>query len=111
MSTLALWVLLTITGTSALAQAASSQPPGESTTQVCTLTVSGMTCAGCEAAVRMAARSVRGVTDATVSYSKGQAEVRYDPSKTTPRAIARAITERTGFRAEQAETTSKKKRE
>jgi copper chaperone CopZ len=69
-------------------------------TQVCTLKVSGMTCAGCEAAVRIAARTVDGVTDVKVSYAKGNAEVTYDPSKTTPVAIAKVITDRSGFKAE-----------
>jgi copper chaperone len=67
----------------------------------CTLKVSGMTCAGCEVAVRLAARSVDGVQDVTVSYAKGKAEVTYDPAKTSPAAIATAITKKSGFTAEQ----------
>ena len=67
--------------------------------QVCTLKVSGMTCAGCEASVRMAARSVDGVTDVKASYAKGNAEVTFDPSKTTPAAIAAVITKKSGFKA------------
>lgn len=69
-------------------------------TQTCTLKVSGMTCAGCEAAVRMAARSVEGVSGAKASYAKGSAEVTFDPGKTTPEAIARVITQKSGFKAE-----------
>lgn len=69
-------------------------------TQTCTLKVSGMTCAGCEAAVRMAARSVKGVTEAKASYAKGNAEVTYDASKTSPEAIAKVITDKSGFKAE-----------
>jgi cation transport ATPase len=45
-----------------------------------------MTCAGCEAAVRIAARGVDGVTDVQVSHTKGSAEVTFDPSKTNPDA-------------------------
>jgi copper chaperone CopZ len=71
-------------------------------TRVCTLRVSGMTCAGCEAAVRMAARGVDGVTGVKVSYVKARAEVTYDPAKTTPAAIAKAITDSSGFTAEPA---------
>src|SRR5215212_8665756 len=67
----------------------------------CTLKVSGMTCAGCEVAVRLAARRVDGVRDVTVSYAKGKAEVTYDPAKTSPAAIAAAITKKSGFTAEQ----------
>ena len=38
--------------------AAEDQSPTKPATQVCVLKVSGMTCAGCEAAVKIAARSV-----------------------------------------------------
>ncbi|HXH07998.1 MAG TPA: heavy-metal-associated domain-containing protein [Vicinamibacterales bacterium] len=65
----------------------------------CTLQVSGMTCGGCAAAVRSAAKKVEGVLEATVSHEKGTAEITYDPSKTTPEAIAKAITHKTGFTA------------
>jgi mercuric ion binding protein len=80
--------------------APAQQAQNAPSTQVCTLKVSGMTCAGCEAAVRIAARSVDGVKDAKVSYAKGEAEVVFDPARTTPDAIARAITEKSGFTAE-----------
>jgi copper chaperone len=69
-------------------------------TKVCTLKVTGMTCAGCEAAVKIAAKKVEGVTDVTVSYDKAAAQVTYDPAKTTPEAIAKAIREKTGYKAE-----------
>jgi copper chaperone CopZ len=77
-------------------------------TQTCTLKVSGMTCAGCEAAVRMAARSVEGVKAVTVSYAKGNAEVTYDPATTTADAIAKVITEKSGFKAALAQPAGKK---
>lgn len=76
-------------------------------TRMCTLKVSGMTCAGCEAAVRIAARSVEGVTEAKASYAKARAEITYDPSKTTPQAIANAITDKSGFKAEIVEPARK----
>src|SRR5687767_12246178 len=83
---------------------ATGDPPAEKlVTRVCTLKVSGMTCAGCEAAVRVGARSVEGVTEATASYAKAAAEVTYDPLKTTPEAIAKAITDKSGFKAERVE--------
>jgi copper chaperone CopZ len=68
-------------------------------TEAVTLKVTGMTCSGCEAAVRSAARQIPGVTDVTASYEHGVAEVTYDPRRTTPDAIARAITEGSGFEA------------
>ena len=80
----------------------------KSAAQVCTLKVTGMTCAGCEAAVRIAARSVEGVTDVEVSYAKRSAEVTFDPSRTTADAIAKAVTKRSGFRAEPVELQKKK---
>lgn len=89
------------------AQAADDLQAEKPATQVCTLKVSGMTCAGCEAAVRMAARSVEGVTDVKASYAKGNAEVTYDPSKTTPSAIAKVITDKSGFKAESVNTSAK----
>jgi copper chaperone len=67
---------------------------------VCILKVTGMTCGGCAAAVKSAAKKVDGVKEAVVSYDKGVAEVTYDPAKTTPQAIAQAVTERSGFKAE-----------
>ena len=83
----------------------------QSATKVCTLKVTGMTCAGCEAAVKIAAKKVDGVTDITVSYDKAAANVTYDPAKTTPQAIAKVITEKTGYKAvpqPDANTQSKK---
>jgi copper chaperone CopZ len=69
---------------------------------VCTLKVSGMTCSGCEAAVKMAARRVDGVKSVTASTKSGTAEVSYDAAKTSPEAIAKAVTVNSGFKAEVA---------
>jgi len=87
--------------------AAEDQSPTKPATQVCVLKVSGMTCAGCEAAVKIAARSVEGVKDVKASYAKKNAEVIYDPSKTSPNAIAKVITDKSGFKAEPVESASK----
>jgi len=70
------------------------------TTETCTLKITGMTCGGCAVSVKMAAKKVDGVTEAKVSYENGLAEVIYDPSKTTPDKIVKAITENSGFKAE-----------
>ena len=77
---------------------ATAQKTEQVSTRTSTFKVSGMTCAGCEAAVRMAARSVDGVSEVKVSYAKGVAEVTYDPRKTTPVAIAKAITDKSYLR-------------
>jgi copper chaperone CopZ len=64
-----------------------------------TLTIEGMTCAGCAASVKLAAKRIEGVGDAVIDLDEGTAVVTYDPGKTTPETIARAITEETGFKA------------
>lgn len=92
---------------SASSATADARQAGRVETKVCTLKVSGMTCSGCEAAVRNAARRVDGVKGVKASYEKGIAEVTYDPRKTTPDAIAKVITERSGFKAV-PQTESKK---
>jgi copper chaperone CopZ len=72
-----------------------------------TLKVEGMTCAGCEAGVKLAAKAINGVHDAKASFKSGTADITYDPTKTTPDAIAKVITERSGFEAV-AQSASKK---
>ncbi|MGH9158600.1 MAG: heavy-metal-associated domain-containing protein [Vicinamibacteraceae bacterium] len=66
---------------------------------VARLTIEGMTCGGCAAAVSMAAHGIDGVKAATVSYEEGTAEITYDASKMTPEAIARTVSEQSGFKA------------
>jgi copper chaperone CopZ len=83
-----------------LAAQATTAQHSQPATKVCTLKIAGMTCAGCEAAVKIAAKSVNGVTDVKASYDEANADVTYDPSKTTPEAIAKVITAKTGFKAE-----------
>ena len=63
-----------------------------------TFKIEGMTCAGCEAGVKLAATAISGVQDAKASFKNGTADITFDPTKTTPDAIAKAITERTGFK-------------
>jgi copper chaperone CopZ len=92
----------------ALVRATDGRQTEKSSTETCILKVSGMTCPGCEVAVRMAARTVDGVTAVKVSYAKGNAEVTYDPMKTNPDAIAKVITERSGFKAERIRKADKK---
>ena len=57
--------------------------------------------------MKIAAMKVDGVKDAKVSYKKRVAEVTYDPARTTPETIAKAITERSGFKAEVAPHSKK----
>lgn len=57
-----------------------------------TLEVQGMTCAACPITVKKALKKVPGVTDVKVDYKSGFAEVNYDPEKTSPDELAKAIT-------------------
>lgn len=45
-----------------------------------------------------AARSVDGVKECKADYKKGTAEVTFVPSKTRPEIIAKAISEKTGYK-------------
>lgn len=78
----------------------SAQDKPAEAVKVCTLKVTGMTCSGCEAAVKLAAKQIDGVKDAKASYAKGTAEVTYDPAKTGPDAIAKTIAQKTGYKTE-----------
>lgn len=56
-----------------------------------TLTVTGMTCGGCESAVRRALTMIDGVQDVTASHTDNRVTLRYDPAKTTPETIAQRV--------------------
>lgn len=96
--TLAIVGLLGVFGIGSAAAHQESDKPKAG--QVCLLKVSGMSCGACEAQVEKAAKKIDGVTSAKASQPKGTAEITYDPAKTTPEAIAKAITDKTGFKAE-----------
>lgn len=55
--------------------------------------VTGMDCASCVAHVEKAARGVAGVASCQVNLARGRAVVRFDPDRTSTKAIAQAITE------------------
>lgn len=54
--------------------------------------VNGMTCASCNIAVKVAAEKVPGVRHVRASHDEKRAWATYDPTRTTPDAIAAAIT-------------------
>lgn len=60
-------------------------------TSTTTLHVEGMTCAGCETAVKLVLKKTPGVISAKVSYEEKRAVVTYDAAKTTPQKIATAV--------------------
>jgi mercuric ion binding protein len=68
-------------------------------TRVVTLSVPEMDCAGCAVGVKVAAGKVEGVYDVKVDLETRLAMVSFDPARTTPEAIADAITRGTGFTA------------
>lgn len=74
---------------------ASQEPANRSTV----LKVSGMRCGECAKTVEKEATKVDGVKAVKVSQPKGEAQITYDPAKTTPEAIAKRITDKTGFTA------------
>lgn len=77
-----------------------SDPSSEGTTasapvnvKQATFHVEGMTCGSCNVAVKVAAERVDGVTEARASHAEKRAWVSFDPARTSPEAIARAVTE------------------
>ena len=62
-----------------------------------TLSIQGMTCGGCVAAVKVQLKKTEGVTAYDVRLDKAEAEVSYDPAKTTPDKIAESVS-KTGFK-------------
>ena len=57
-----------------------------------------MTCGGCVVAVKMQLKKTQGVTAYEVSLDKAQADVSYDPAKTTPDRIAESVS-KAGFKS------------
>jgi periplasmic mercuric ion binding protein len=61
-----------------------------------TLSVSGMTCAGCATGVEKALQNVEGVQKTEVNYDKREAMVTYDDAMTGIEALTKA-TKRAGY--------------
>jgi copper chaperone CopZ len=56
-----------------------------------TLTVTGMTCGGCESAVTRALAMMEGVRTVTASHAANEVVVEFDPALATPEKIAERI--------------------
>jgi len=56
-----------------------------------TLEVKGMTCGHCVAAVKRALSGLPGVGEVEVTLDPPRAKVSYDPAKTTPESMAKAV--------------------
>ncbi|MAN73692.1 MAG: mercury transporter [Henriciella sp.] len=67
-------------------------PAAEAVEASTRFTIDNMTCATCPIAVRNAMMRVEGVKSVDIDYAARTAEVVYDPSETTPEAIAAAST-------------------
>jgi copper chaperone len=55
------------------------------------LKVAGMTCGGCENAVRRTLQQLDGVEDVSASHTAGTVGVRFDPGKVTPLRLKERI--------------------
>ena len=66
-------------------------------TEHLTLTVDGMTCGGCENAVKRMLGLVPGVANVTASHRERRVTLDYDPAQADLTAIAQAIA-RAGYR-------------
>jgi copper chaperone len=55
------------------------------------LHVTGMTCGGCEDAVKRALTRLDGVADVVASHAEQRVTVMFDPGRVTPSAIAEKI--------------------
>jgi len=79
-----------------LAAGCGSAPPSPealaAATQRADLSIEGMTCASCSVTVRTAVNKLEGIGTIEVDVDGGSAAVTYDPAKTSPEAIATAIT-------------------
>lgn len=98
----ALLAILGATAASAMGKrpGAASAPATEmASLKACELKVDGMTCGGCERAVKAVLSKEEGFADAEVSYKKGNALIHYDPAKTTPEKLAEVVTKKAGYKA------------
>ena len=56
-----------------------------------TLEIKGMTCASCPLTVKQVLKKQPGVNEASVDYTSQSAQVKFDPDKTQPEQLAKAI--------------------
>ena len=61
--------------------------------QSTTLDIQGMTCASCPLTVKQVLKKVPGVSDISVDYKTHSAQIKFDPDKTGPGQLAKAVTD------------------
>ncbi|MGH9381679.1 MAG: cation transporter [Thermoanaerobaculia bacterium] len=93
--------ILAVAATLSLRAADPTDSPDEATTVTSVFDVQGMTCGGCEVAVKRVVKKLDGVTEVAASYREGRATVRHDPEKVAPQEIVQAI-EQLGYKAKLA---------
>ena len=69
------------------------------------LHVEGMTCGGCETAVKLVLQKTAGVISSSVSYEDKRAVVTYDPARTSPAKLADAVASALSYKVTVATTT------
>lgn len=84
-------------------QDSGTQQPIASAQKTAYVTIRGMTCTGCEQHVKQEISKVKGISEVTVSYEKGNATVKYDEKKTSLAEIKKAVNS-TGYKAVDAKT-------
>ena len=94
------FTMMSVLSVLAITASANQQGDKAQPAQTCTLKVSGMFCGACAKTVEKTAKKIDGVKSAKVSQPKGVADITYDPARTTPEAIAKAIAEKTPFKSE-----------
>ena len=80
---------LRLLGLTALVALTAPAYAGEPQTVV--LEVSGMVCPACPVAVRKALQRLPGVLEANADLATKRAEAKYDPDKTSPEALVKAV--------------------
>lgn len=78
---------------SALAVALLAGPAYGSEPKTAVLEVSGMSCSLCPVTVRKALERAPGVLEARVDFAEKRAHAKYDPQKTSPESLAKAVSD------------------
>src|SRR5690554_3470707 len=65
--------------------------PDSSTLQKAQYPVLGMSCAACATSAQSIVQKEEGVEEASVNYASGYLQLRYDPEKTSPEILKKAL--------------------
>lgn len=89
-------MLAACNNTKAPAEKATGETAAEVEWAIVKLEVEGMTCDGCENAIKAGVEGLEGIASVESSHEEGWTEVKYDPATTNPEAIGAKI-EETGY--------------